>query len=411
MIVKNESKIILRLLDSVSSIIDCYCICDTGSTDNTKEIITDYFKSKNITGQIFEEPFVNFEYNRNYSLQKCIGMSDYILLLDADMVLFINEPFDKSKLDKDYYYIIQGSESFSYQNIRLIKNNGLFKYVGATHEYINKPENSTVGYFTKNQLFINDIGDGGSKIDKYERDIKLLKQGIIDEPHNYRYYFYLANSYKDSEKYNEAIDIYKKVLELNGWTQEKYISCLRLYELYNKVKTPEIGIYYLIESYKYDNTRVECIFQLIKYYCIKNQSEVAYSFYSLIQKYYENDYLNDVFNNKLFVNMFDYSFYLPYYMIIVSIILQKYEIGLKMYDIIFTKKQINIHIFWIENLIHNLYFFYLKTKDESFFKKWKEYLELIKTKYPDIENTLIRKYNFLTPLFFNHNFFLMCINK
>jgi len=32
MIVKNESKIIKRLFDSVLSIIDCYCICDTGST-------------------------------------------------------------------------------------------------------------------------------------------------------------------------------------------------------------------------------------------------------------------------------------------------------------------------------------------------------------------------------------------
>ena len=48
MIVKNESKIITRLFDSVLPIIDCYCICDTGSTDNTKEMITNYFKEKNI---------------------------------------------------------------------------------------------------------------------------------------------------------------------------------------------------------------------------------------------------------------------------------------------------------------------------------------------------------------------------
>ena len=39
MIVKNESKIILRLLDTVLPIIDTYCICDTGSTDMTKELI------------------------------------------------------------------------------------------------------------------------------------------------------------------------------------------------------------------------------------------------------------------------------------------------------------------------------------------------------------------------------------
>ena len=43
MIVKNESKIITRLFDTVLHIIDTYCICDTGSTDNTVEIIKKYF--------------------------------------------------------------------------------------------------------------------------------------------------------------------------------------------------------------------------------------------------------------------------------------------------------------------------------------------------------------------------------
>ena len=41
MIVKNESTIITRLLDSVISLIDHYVICDTGSTDNTTQIIDD----------------------------------------------------------------------------------------------------------------------------------------------------------------------------------------------------------------------------------------------------------------------------------------------------------------------------------------------------------------------------------
>ena len=46
MIVKNESRIITRLFDTVISIIDSYCICDTGSTDNTIQIIEDYFREK-----------------------------------------------------------------------------------------------------------------------------------------------------------------------------------------------------------------------------------------------------------------------------------------------------------------------------------------------------------------------------
>ena len=80
MIVKNESRIIKRLFDSVVSIIDSYCICDTGSTDNTIQVIEEYFKEKGKPGKIVQEPFKNFCHNRNFALQSCIGMSDYVLL-------------------------------------------------------------------------------------------------------------------------------------------------------------------------------------------------------------------------------------------------------------------------------------------------------------------------------------------
>ena len=55
MIVKNESKIITRLFDSLINIIDCYCICDTGSDDNTKNIIQEYFNSYNIPGKLLKK--------------------------------------------------------------------------------------------------------------------------------------------------------------------------------------------------------------------------------------------------------------------------------------------------------------------------------------------------------------------
>ena len=42
-------------------------------------------------------------------------------------------------------------------------------------------------------FWINDIGEGGCKEDKFERDIRLLSKGIEEEPNNPRYYFYLAH--------------------------------------------------------------------------------------------------------------------------------------------------------------------------------------------------------------------------
>jgi pantoate--beta-alanine ligase len=103
MIVKNESKIITRLLESVASFIDTYCICDTGSTDNTPKIIQDFFNTKNIKGKIVYEPFQNFEHNRNFALRSASGMADYLLLLDAETIYSDNyhiQIYDSSDLGK-----------------------------------------------------------------------------------------------------------------------------------------------------------------------------------------------------------------------------------------------------------------------------------------------------------------------
>ena len=68
MIVKNESKIIARLLESVLPLIDSYCICDTGSTDGTATIIESFFGDRGIPGKIVYEPFRDFGYNRSFAV-------------------------------------------------------------------------------------------------------------------------------------------------------------------------------------------------------------------------------------------------------------------------------------------------------------------------------------------------------
>ena len=112
MIVKNESRVIHRLLESVIPIIDTYCICDTGSTDNTMDLIETFFKERNISGRIIQEPFRDFGYNRSFALKECEKMEDvdYVLLMDADMVLKIQN-FDKSSLKEyDYFHLYQGND-------------------------------------------------------------------------------------------------------------------------------------------------------------------------------------------------------------------------------------------------------------------------------------------------------------
>lgn len=309
MIVKNESKIIKRLFDSVLDIIDCYCICDTGSTDDTINIIKKYFESKNIPGKIIEEPFINFSHNRNIALNECLGMSNYILLLDADMVIK-NFKFDKNLLCCDYYYLFQGNDFFNYHNIRIIKNDGYFKYYGYTHEYItyNSPTFMNKNeYIEKDIIFIEDIGDGGSKENKFKRDIELLEKNIIEEPLNTRSYFYLANSYKDINNYDKAITNYKILLDMNGWVQEKYCACYNLGEIYYKLNDINNFIKYCFKSIEYDNERIEGIINLVKYFYDNNIHIMVNLLYKKFRKYDKSP------KYKLFLHTDKYNYLLEYY--------------------------------------------------------------------------------------------------
>ncbi len=307
MIVKNEGKIITRLLDSVLNIIDCYCICDTGSTDNTIQIIDNYFLDKNIPGKIIQEPFINFEYNRNYALTSCLGMSDYVLLLDADMELVVSNTFSKSSLNKDYYNILQGNEDFYYQNVRLIKNSKKYKYIGVTHEYLYVPDTYRGDQFEKEEVFINDLGDGGCKDDKIERDIRLLENAVKDEPDNPRYYFYLANSYRDGKMYIEAIDSYKRVLELNGWIQEKYCSSLYIGDCYNILEEYDLAIRYWLKTIEYDSERIDGVANTMSYLRENEEHLITNILYHKF-KYYNKTISSD----KLFLDRTKYRDIIEY---------------------------------------------------------------------------------------------------
>ena len=50
---KNEEHIIEKTLESVYKYIDYWIVCDTGSTDNTCEIVKNFFNKKNIPGELF----------------------------------------------------------------------------------------------------------------------------------------------------------------------------------------------------------------------------------------------------------------------------------------------------------------------------------------------------------------------
>ena len=244
-------------------------------------------------------------------------MSDYILLLDADMILSIKN-FNKQMLTEyDYFKILQGNESFYYENVRIIRNDGLYNYVGVTHEFIDNPQDSRGTSVPKNILFIIDIGDGGSKNDKYERDIKLLTDGIKDDPNNRRYYFYLANSYHDIDKYEEAIKYYKKRIELGGWKEEVWYSYYRIGLCYKKMDKQADALSYWLEGYDFYPERLEGIYEIIRHYRITSKHKLCKIFYEIAKKILDRNLNKDAYlflHNEVYVYriFFEYTIFASY---------------------------------------------------------------------------------------------------
>ena len=110
--VGNEAPTITRMLESVAPHIDYYVIQCNGKEDNTQEIIDTFFKEKNISGFTYQTDWNFPGFNRDHTLQEALKSDhgcDWILRMDADERLQVDEDFDWSILDNksiDSYNIV-----------------------------------------------------------------------------------------------------------------------------------------------------------------------------------------------------------------------------------------------------------------------------------------------------------------
>lgn len=231
MIVKNESAVIERCLASVRDHIDTWVISDTGSTDGTQELIRTALDG--IPGELHEEPWVDFGHNRSLNIAHARGRADYLLLLDADLVLRQDAPMPPLVADS---YMLRHMGETEYRIKRLVRGSLPWRYEGVTHEYITCDRPDTEVHL--DALAIEDHGDGGSKHDKYERDARLLSAEMERDPACTRTVFYLAQTMRDIGDRAEAVRLYERRAAMGGWGEEVYQSLLQVGMLYGNSGDP-----------------------------------------------------------------------------------------------------------------------------------------------------------------------------
>jgi len=221
MIVKNEAAVIERCLASVRGLIDTWVISDTGSTDGTQDLIRAALEG--VPGELRQEPWVNFGHNRTLNIRHARGKADYLLLIDADMV--VRQEGALPALVADSYMLRHAGET-EYRIKRLVRGDLSWRYEGATHEYLTTDERDVPANL--DALVVEHFADGGSRADKFQRDARLLREELERDPGNARTVFYLAQTMRDLGNREEAVELYDRRTRMGGWAEEVYYALLQV---------------------------------------------------------------------------------------------------------------------------------------------------------------------------------------
>jgi glycosyltransferase involved in cell wall biosynthesis len=341
MIVKDESAVICRCMNSISHLLDAVVISDTGSTDNTVAVMNKWIEDKKITGKVFQNKWVNFGHSRTEALRnaesviKNIPGTWYILFMDADDYVVSSDisqsdgeysgdnipeeskiVLDKSEIDpsKIIYHIGMKCGTLSYDRTWMIKYdpNRPWKWFHPLHEYIGL-ESGMMCEFEIGKIksgYILATRDGARSKDpmKYLRDAVTLEGAIKEllskDPNavvDSREMFYLAQSYRDSgilHLLKNAEIIYKQRIKLGGWDEEIYISYIEAAKCRQRRGKDDYKCLELfMKAYELRPHRYEAPYHIVRWFRLHNLFKMGYTFGRPLLK------LPYPVNDRLFVNV------------------------------------------------------------------------------------------------------------
>ena len=286
MIVKNESAIIRDTLENIIAHVplDYYVISDTGSDDNTADIIKQFFDEKGIQGEIHHDEWVNFAHNRNCALQHAQGKTDYVLIFDADDRFEGTFELPEELTSDRYYFRMANSVTGAnvYFRTLMFRNDGSFYWRGVLHEFVEQRKKTVVEQkiFGDYYVISGRFGARSNNPQKYFQDAQVLEKAFYspeDEDLKDRYAFYTAQSYRDADMPEKAIEWYAKRANLGGWYEEVYYSLLQIALLKIELNAPLDEVQnLLLAAYEYRPQRAESLYHLARQLRLHDKIKLAY---------------------------------------------------------------------------------------------------------------------------------------
>ena len=349
---KNESFRIEVSLTSVLGFVDVVIIYDTGSTDNTIEIVTNFCNKYKLSLYVKHGVFVDFSTSRNTMLDfaDTIPNIDFFLMMDCNDELRNGAQLVKFCESVDEYETAfflkqswKSSITINYYNVRLIRSRSGWRYKGVVHEYISKEGSEAVIRVPEVILFQDRTKDDNKSAKRFFKDKELLLKEYNSEDKTPRTVYYLAQTFECLNDKLNAIKYYSERMYLIGFYEERYQAAYHVGMLCKDLNKPfeEYSGYFLFAFGIMH--RSEPLVRIAEHYISKQQWSQAFFYLKEACKI-------EPPNCGLFLDIELYNYYRWHLMGIVAFYVKEYKDGLHACEIAITQRNNEIDK-------HNLIFY------------------------------------------------------
>jgi tetratricopeptide (TPR) repeat protein len=221
LIVKNEESVMQRCLDSVSQWADEIIVVDTGSTDRTDWIIW-------------------------------WDADDYIDKEGAARIRYLAETTTGDCM----FSFVCSYGALRFEHSRMFRNGKeiAFDKHHSCHEYLNS--GGRVQYM-RNDIVVQHL-PGKKGVPSAVRNLAIMEKDYFERGYkDQRTMFYLANSYKETGRHDEAVKMYNEYLQVSQWKEERYFATLYKAQIFSLVGNFKDAFKSIYESFIEDDRFAE----------------------------------------------------------------------------------------------------------------------------------------------------------
>lgn len=197
LILRDEAHCIEATLASVAPYVARYCVLDTGSTDGTPELVSEYMRRAGVPGAVHAGPFVDYAQARNRCLELAGTAEPWLFMLDAEDVLMRGQALVNllAITRATCCALVQRWPEGEVIGPRVVRAGSAWRYIGAVHELLVHPDGLApqvlLGPWLRHRP--TELGRARSRA-RWPRDVEQLRAQLEANPDDARARWHLERT-------------------------------------------------------------------------------------------------------------------------------------------------------------------------------------------------------------------------